>query len=171
MNLRHFINLVETPSITYFHGSRREYRVGVVLKGRKVSHEDKESKMVETILERTKPVTALSRHESVYMVNANDIDLIEKAGGYADYIYEVQPLDDVHVSDVFWWAEIYNYMFDYLDANDPKVKASVLQKCESLAAKYWSGSASSKPSWEYRVRRAKVTNLVGGYNFEGGADA
>ena len=157
MDLRHYINLVETANFSFFHGSKRDIQLGTIIKGKRIQHYDSESKMVEKVLEHFKPLDCLSRNASVFMVDAPNIDLIEKAGGYADYIYSVEPLGKIEKNDVSWWGDIYSLSLHYSSIEE------LIPESKEIAINYWKGVSSKKPLWEYRTPAFKIVSLVGGY--------
>lgn len=137
-----------------YHGSRRKFPVGFVLKPNR-SRGDPEERAVEKILEYYRPKNKLSRQQSVYFVDTPDPDSIERAGGYSDYIYEVSA-DYVEKNDVSWWAEILNGgAYDFLDGNK-----EALLWCKEAAEAYWAGKPSVKPHWEYRAPEGKIIGIV-----------
>lgn len=158
LNIRNYINLIEsTTNSVLFHGSRTDIEIGTVLTGRPIKHTDRESKLVEAVLEHYRPKNCLPRNQSVFMVDTPDIDVIEKVGGYADYIFSVQPLGNVEKNDVFWWAQIYSL------AEDSKSLDELKNRAATDANNYWSGEPSRRTRWEYRTDKAKVMQMVGGY--------
>lgn len=165
MSLRHYINIVESSYRKLYHGSRGEIPIGELLSSDSIEHDDEESQAVEEILEYFRPEGVLPRAGCVFMVDKNDIDYIEKIGGYADYIYEVEPQGQVFKYDVSWWADIYSYAFDWVDGSEEEHE-EILRECKSLADNYWGGKQSSNPKWEYITNTAVVVGYVGGYRFQ-----
>lgn len=98
-------------------------------------------------MESYRPVNKISRFESVFMVN--DPSLVEYAGGYEDFIYEVEPIGQVDRSDLSWYSEIEIY-------NDPEER-------EECAKNYWNGIPFTNPAnrlWEYRAKEAKIIGML-----------
>lgn len=97
------------------------------------------------------------------MITNRDIDSIERVGGYADYVYEVNPLTVVFKYDVTWWGMIFDHVYDYIDATDEE-RERIVGEVRPFIESYWRGSASTNPVWEYLAERVQVVGLVGGYN-------
>ena len=113
-------------------------------------------------MEAFRPAHCLPRAQSVFLVDDPDTDNIEKAGGYADYVFRVEPVGEVERNDVGWWAEIYGGgAFEYADGD-----TGVLEDLKPAADAYWAGAASRSPRWEFRAREAVVLECAGGYRVQ-----
>lgn len=145
----------------YYHGTRYPLPLGAILRpGGKAKVGDDESRAVEDILERFRPANETARHLCVFMSDSPDPEHIEKAGGYGDHVYSVEPLGQVWRNDVGWWAQILNDgAIDWMLDKDP----AALEACRPMAEAYWAGKASARPHWEYRTKRAKIVARVGGW--------
>ena len=138
-----------------YHGSKKQFPIGFILKPQPGFNYEPEEKAVERILEYFRPPSKLNRKQSVYLVEKPDHNLIERVGGDADYIYEVS-VNSFEKNDVHWWAEILdNGAIDFMDGNK-----DALKWCKDMALSYWNGSPSSKPSWEFRSPFAKIIRNI-----------
>jgi hypothetical protein len=160
-NMRRIIRLIESSEMAYFHGSRRNMAVGTVLKpqgagyvrgsgldrGERVPH-----RRCEAILEKNRPHDAPQRSESVFLVTVPDADLIDKAGGYSDFIYRVNPVGSIWACNLWWYGQLYSLCED-LQKGDMPVAAD-------MAAKYWSASYGDRDSIEYLVREAVIVERL-----------
>src|SRR5574343_1089744 len=136
--MRELMNLVENEQRRYFHGSRKKINIGDVLSANRPRLEPEE-KSVEMILERYRPAHCLPRHQSIFMVDTPDSDLIERAGGYSNHIYEIRPQGKVERNDVHWWAMILNEgAIDVFYGNEDE-KNDALNACRPFAESYWKG--------------------------------
>lgn len=153
--MRKLLNIVESKELKFFHGSRNPLKTGVVLLPQNNLF-DNEEILVEYVLEKFRPKESLPRHESVYMVDKPDADLIDKVGGYSAYIYEVEPAGKVEKNDVSWWNKIYQHSLgeDYIS------HSYISPILSTMARNYWAGVASDKPSWEYRSKSAIIKNKI-----------
>ena len=134
-----------------FHGSQWQFPVGFVLKpqpGGYANLPDEDIAEVENIIEQYRPSGKISRKDAVFMVD--DPELIDAAGGYDDFIYTVEPIGRVEVSDLKWYSELSVYWIDMDDAEKRR-----------LAEGYWSGEPSpGKHSlFEYRARSARILDV------------
>lgn len=157
--MRELMNIVEHEGREYFHGSRRNFEIGHVLAAHRPRLEPEE-KAVELILERFRPEDCLPRNKCIFMVAQPDPDLIERAGGYAQYIYQVEPQGRVERNDVHWWAKILNEGAIDVFKGTPEEKAEALVACQPMAEAYWLGDASERPLWEYRSVRGVITAII-----------
>jgi hypothetical protein len=75
---------------------------------------------------------------------------VDRAGGYEDFIYQVEPIGKVERSDLGWYGEIAAYYWD--DENDPEAR--------QCAESYWAGIPFEPRSlFEYRSRTARIVAL------------
>lgn len=154
--MRRIMELVEGTQ-SFYWGSKTEFKIGTTLKGRMPKHHDSASKWVEQMFERFRPGDALSRTKSVYMVDVPSDDLIEKAGGYANHIYEVSPVGDVSKNDVTWWAEVLSLYYDSKKvAKGNDYITWCIKNIKPLVEAYYSGQFSNRPTWEYRAEACKI---------------
>jgi hypothetical protein len=140
-----------------YHGSREYFDPGFVLRpqeGGYASLPDEDIAPVEDIIEQHRPEGKIPRRESVFMVD--DPERVEQAGGYADYIYIVEPIGPVEVSYLAWYGELSVFWMDMPE-----------DERRRLAEGYWSGDPSpdrslmkSRRLREYRARAAKVVAIL-----------
>lgn len=138
----------------YIHGSRKHFPIGFVLLPQSDGYvHSSDTKEHEAIFEQHRPKHCLSRLNSVFMLFSNDIDHIDDAGGYNDYVYKVNPKGKVEKSDMAWYSAI-SQLID-LDINDPELV--------TIVKNYWNGIPYTNRShslWEYRARSATVVKLL-----------
>jgi len=145
-----------------YHGSRERFPIGFVLKPHLPKLEPEEA-AVEKVLEHVRAhdrrfVCSLPRSKSVYLVDTPDVDLIERAGGRATHVYEVDATC-VEKNDAHWWAEILsNGAYDYTAG--AATFQQLLGWTHKYGLSYWLGRASDRPLWEYRARSAHVVAVV-----------
>ena len=139
-----------------YHGSRERFDPGTVLRpqeGGYASLPDEDIAPVEEIFEKYRPEGKkgkIPRRESVFMVD--DPKMIDRAGGCDDYVYVVEPIGPVEVSDVAWYGEMSVYWRDMPE-----------DERRMLAEGYWSGTPFHGPRsrlHEYRARAARVVALL-----------
>jgi hypothetical protein len=146
----------ENTTKRYFHGSRFQLPVGFKITPQKngyTSHP--ETQKAERLLEKYRPTNKLSRSQSVFLVD--DPELIDFAGGYEDYIYEVQPVGKVEKSDLSWYSEIESIPSGgiYLDSYEEEIKQCALN--------YWNDVPYYKPEnslFEYRTPAAIIIGQI-----------
>lgn len=147
------IKLNPPSKLRYYHGSKHPLKLGTVLapipdgyvQMQYKVHGD-EDNWIEVALEQLRPEDKLSRLESVFLIaseGAPNPDLINLAGGYTDYIYEVVPKEPVEASDLYYYSRA-------IDALG-RVRAKHI-------ADYWAGtkSRSKRSLIEYRAPSAVV---------------
>ena len=144
------LDLDKVGAVRLYHGTKAKLQVGMILTPQPHGYvNDPEVAQHEAIMENARPEGALPRNQSVYMVA--DPDEIDFAGGYEDYIYEVEPIGEVERNNMGWYSEVSMYEWD--DEADPRA----VEAAES----YWLGSDFPKASiWEYRAPQAKIVRLV-----------
>lgn len=159
MRMREIIDLVESEATALFHGSRAVLKVGDRLVAKR-PRLDPEERAVEAVLEHFRPDGCLPRHASIFLVDRPDGDLIERVGGYADHIYQVEPQGPVERNDVRWWAVILNEGALDVAHGSKAERAEALAACRPLAEAYWRGEASDNPAWEYRAAGGRIVRIV-----------
>ncbi len=133
----------KATQLPLYHGSRKEFPVGFTLLPQSdgyASSSDESIANTERILESHRPAQCLPRAKSVFMVT--DPEEIDFAGGYTDFVYQVEPVGKVEKNDMAWYSSLATVIWD--DVNDPEAIR--------LAEGYWSGQPE-KPlrSFEYRA--------------------
>ena len=146
--------VIKKPKRFLVHGSKKKFPVGFVLlpqsDGYVASIEAEEH---EAIFEQYRPPECLSRSQSVYMLGSTNIQYIDHAGGYNDYVYEVKHQGKVERNDMGWYSEI--SMLMHFDVNDPELI--------TIVENYWKGVRFPRrvnALWEYRSPSAIVVRLV-----------
>lgn len=136
------------------HGSRKKFPVGFILLPQTDGYVNlPETKEHEDIFEKYRPEGCLSRSQSVFMLSSTNIDHIDDAGGYNDYIYEVKHRGKIERNDLAWYSEI-SGLVD-LDINDPELV--------SIVNNYWNGVRfrnKQNSLWEYRSPSATIIKLI-----------
>jgi hypothetical protein len=134
----------------YYHGSIDELPIGLMLKNQKDGYtSDEVVKDLESLFDKYKPKDKISRKEAVYL--ADNPDDIDNLGGYTDFIYEVNPLDEPEKSDLSWYSKVGSEMGDFFDIDE-----ELSENVKEMLDNYWNGVASENPVWEYRVYNADI---------------
>lgn len=138
-----------------YMGAKHVFRVGRVLRGRAPDHgkgehlDERLAHATEDAFEAARPAASLSRRTNVFMVEAPDEDLVERAGGSAKHLYEVEPVGSVERNDVGWWPVV----FDAVTAGEPAEAARA-------ASAYFAGKATPEPLWEYRAPALRIVRRL-----------
>lgn len=118
--MRKWIDLVEgkqglresqVPDVLY-HGSRKDFPVGFMLTPQTdgyihATREDNSAHvMLEDALERYRPAHCVPRENAVFM--CEDIEMIDYAGGYNDFVYLVEPDQPVTCCNLAWYSALYS---------------------------------------------------------------
>ena len=152
---------------TFYHGSEERFPVGFVLKPQSDGYvygdcadgfssiERDTIEQTEKILERYRPRDVISRRSAVFLVDQPDPDLIERAGGYADFIYGVEPIGTVWKTNLHWYSEVYSFAEGMSDAEVQDVPG-----LRVLASNYWKAAPSERYLWEYLCASANVLKIV-----------
>jgi RNA:NAD 2'-phosphotransferase (TPT1/KptA family)/8-oxo-dGTP pyrophosphatase MutT (NUDIX family)/ribosomal protein L32 len=137
-------------TIKLYHGSRVKFKPGDILTPQPSGYVNApDVAIIEGVMEKSRPEGALPRKDSVYMVARPDD--VDRAGGYDDYIYEVQPVGKVERGDLGWYGDVSVYGEHQPD--DPEVIQA--------AKNYWAGEPHDKfRLWEYRAPKVKIVRLV-----------
>ena len=139
----------------YFHGSTQPLRPGTVLqpgKGMGLQNDPAVGEY-ESYMEQAKPDNKISRQQCVFMCSR--LQDIQRAGGGTHYIYEVQPLGQVDMSDQAWYG--------YLSFLRHPVTSQYNEEAFEIAMNYWEGIPypdKAESLWEYRTPKAKVLRRV-----------
>ena len=102
----------------FFHGSKNNLEIGETL----ISQEDtgytsyEECISIENAFEYFRPEDKISRKTAIYLVD--DPNIIEKVGGYDDYIYEIDPIGNIQKSDLYWYNEVAKEMGDFFEIEE-----------------------------------------------------
>lgn len=143
----------------YYHGSKTPLAIGTIIRPKSDGYVQRqyadgfEDNWVERAMEAGRPKGKLSRLKSVFMLKldgdraGDDGFLYEHAGGYGDYVYEVEPIGTVESSDLRW----------YTAAAYPRTE---LGRKRAINA-YWRGKPAGH-QMEHRAPAARVLRLVGG---------
>lgn len=133
---------------SFLHGSSEFIKNNTILKPHADSYVNKsENEYLEKLMEKYRPEEKISRYDAVFMVD--NIDLIEAAGGYIDYVYEVLPRGEIERSDLAWYTEIGM-------TEDEELK-------KEYALNYWNGIKfhdEESSLWEFRAKSAIVIDLI-----------
>jgi hypothetical protein len=139
----------KAQKISFFHGSKNEFPIGFILTPQRKNGYVHQEKASENIVEKYRPVDKISRFESVFLVD--EPSLIDYAGGYDDFVYQVAPIGQLDKSDLCWYTEMFLYL------------VAPAEEQEIVAVNYWNGLPYNKPAsilWEYRARSAKIIKVL-----------
>jgi hypothetical protein len=144
-------------AMLYFHRSSTRLQIGQVLTGRGLP---KNPVRLEDAFEGGRPADLISRREAVFMADAPIGGLHGVSGGF---VYIVEPALPVLRLDNRWVGKLQQALLaEKYDGREglrayPKWTPTFVDDC---VRSYWSGAASSEPSWEYISRQARVVQLV-----------
>lgn len=147
-----YSDLLESTHI-FLHASRADLPNGAILRpgGNNLLDGD-----IEEVLEKNRPESKPSRHESVFM--APDMRTLEDLTVFTDAnIYQVTPSQPLVRVDHEWINKLWRLFAEHEnDMND-----TVLVHANILARRYWSGRpASGRPIWEYLAPAAVVDKRI-----------
>lgn len=158
----------------FYHGTRKRFSVGDKLvaqpdgyaqgsPGPFVSAREVRSHLkIERAIEQFRPADAVSRFDAVYMVAGDNLkevlNLIDMAGGYLEYVYEVEPATPITKCNLVWYGQL---------ADAALGNGHVLRKkswVEECATKYWNAvpynGQAFRDCYEYLSPYAIVKRLV-----------
>jgi len=99
------------------------------------------------VLERYRPAQCLAHAASVFLCDSDDV--LDAAGGGAEWVFKVKPLEPVSGHDL-------NLSSGISAASSQGQGEAVLAH---LARRYWAGSASEDPLWEYLTCAAEIITV------------
>lgn len=170
--MRHFLTIVEgqVPPPLY-HGSKKEFPIGFILLPQSDGyiHAERDNDahtMLEDLLEKYRPKGCIPRTEAVFLVS--DPEEIDYAGGYADFVYLVDPEGPITRCNLTWYSELYLLCeHETLSAQEavqqgrdwyPDWEEPEMQE---YALNYWKAvPKDSSDLIEYLVPRAKIIKVV-----------
>ena len=132
----------------YYHGSFNDLHVGQILIPTKDYINNWENTDFYYWLEKYRPKEFLAHHESVFM--CDNIDDLDNAGAYTDFIFLVKPNSRIEKHDMFWSTAISLALCDQKEENHIK----------ALASNYWHGISSDEPVWEYLTTSAEIISVI-----------
>lgn len=159
--MRNFINVIESAGTTLYHGSRVEFSAGTILAPQAdgyVSYPDADEQhnLTEQVLERHRPQGCVSRFGAVFLID--NPDLIDYAGGYTDYIYEVEPLGPVTRCNLAWYSELYAICEDAVLSESYSTETPEMIEA---ALHYWNADPrDSSDLYEFLTDRARVVRNI-----------
>lgn len=159
--MRDFIDIVESAGSTLYHGSRVEFDEGTILTPQAdgyVTYPDAEAQhtLTERVLEDNRPQGCVSRFGAVFLID--NPELIDYAGGYTDFIYEVEPLGPVTRCNLAWYSELYSICEDAVLSES---YSSETPEMVEAALHYWNADPrDSSDLYEYLTDRARVIRII-----------
>lgn len=140
---------------SYYHGSGEQLQIGTILVSNK-GNSSFRNEGSHLKLEVFRPNGFISRENCVYMTD--NIEDIDNAGGFTNFIYIVKPIGSVSRHDLNWMSEIDCIVSETDDIED----GTVISEIKSCALNYWNGVEhdSGEPVWEYLCSSAKVISEV-----------
>ena len=161
--------LFETDQVvpTLYHGSRRRFRVGTILRAQRYGYahgsgypafEKRVRKMCEDFLEEFRPANAIPRRSALFMVD--DPSIIDAVGGYEDYVYEVQPIGPVTRCNLYWYSDLEGYCMGL----EGRPEHAHMGQVMDMAKGYWRASTNDidapvRDQMEYLAQSARVIAL------------
>lgn len=139
--------------IILFHGSRKNFPIGFRLLPQKDGYTSyQEVQNIENLFEKYKPENKTSRKLSVFLTD--NVNKIDEAGGYTDYIYAVKPESTPEASDLAWYSEA-DSLYDEEESPSKELLNAI--------AMYWNGTPyhdSSKSNFEYRCKSSLIIKAL-----------
>jgi len=132
-------------SVRLYHGSYDELTLGTVLTARRDGYVGSADGQLEALFESHRPEGCIPRGEAVFLVT--DPDLIDAAGGYTDFVYEVEA-SDMQAHDLAWYTQAQCLLAD-----------GFTDRASECARNYWAGLPFHDPNdslTEYLARSALV---------------
>jgi hypothetical protein len=147
--------LSQNINIIFYHGSYKKFNDNFILLPQSDGYANLPSeKEIEKLFEKHKPKDKISRKNCVFLVT--DINLIDYAGGFTDYIYKVEPIGKVEKSDLSWYTEAFGVLYsDEEDSNKFTIEECINNYWNSVPFIY-----SSKSCFEYRCNSAKIITTI-----------
>jgi len=136
--------------VKFYHGSFDEIGIGTVLTARAGGYAGSADRDLEGLFERLRPEGCIPRHEAVFLVS--DPGLIDAAGGYTDFVYEVEA-DAAQGHDLAWYTEA-----------QVRLEDGDMEGAADAARSYWDGAPfpdRSSSLTEFLSRSAEVTAEFG----------
>jgi len=164
--MRRYVDAVQTLSEaaarTYYHGSRKAFPVGFILRAQSDGYVhgvhgdefDVGVRRVERVLEKFRPPEMISRLEAVFLSPL--LAGVLHAGGHDDFVYRVEPIGACQPSCLWWYSSIEDYLL--YDSKPFPVKLS-----RQYAENYWNNvppPEGKSATYEYRCREAKIVAVV-----------
>lgn len=135
-----------------FHGSYKSFPIGFRLLPQNDGYTSyEEVQEIEQLFEQYRPEHKTPRKQSVFLTD--DINNIDGAGGYTDYIYVVNPESTPEASDLAWYSEAGSIYSDEQCVSDRLIEA---------IENYWNGTSYHTPSqsnFEYRCKSATILSI------------
>lgn len=141
----------------FYHGSDKEFSIGFTLTPQTDNY-DKAwgGQEWDRLLEHFRPNKFMSRNKVVFMTK--NIDDIDMAGGYDDYIYQVEPLGPYSMHDFNWISELEVYLSENLMIFE-EAKNNITVK--NICLNYWSAVPHYNESlWEFLTPMAKIVDII-----------
>lgn len=159
-DLRRWMELCEARQ-RYYHGSRKAFPVGFVLKpqldgyvhGVHGDELDAGIRRVEAFIDRYRPAHMISRLEAVFL--SPSVKGIIYAGGYKDHVYLVEPIGACEQSSLWWYQQIEDHLL-----HGRHIPAKLGRQ---YAANYWNNvpPPEGKPvTYEFRCREARIVREI-----------
>lgn len=169
--MRYLIDLIESVLPTLYHGSHTEFPVGMELLPQVagyVSFEDHDEQhhMLERVMEKYRPAHCVSRYKAVFLIA--EPEYIDSAGGYDDFVYEVEPNGPVTKCNLAWYTEAYS-ICEHEVLSQQEAKAQGLEwypdweedDLIKAAKNYWNAVPKDDGDlYEYLTPSATITRIV-----------
>lgn len=152
----------------YYHGTRTEFDIGDRLMAQPDGYasgdahmtpaEKRGHRLLEAAIDRYRPPGVVPRTKAFYMVKCVSVEQaikeVDWAGGYLDFVYEVEPLTPPHMCNMYW----YSVLEEGSLVNSKRLKDE--QWVAEVATKYWSAAPGERTLFEYLTTEAIVTRLI-----------
>jgi hypothetical protein len=161
--VRNLINIVENVIPALYHGTRREFSIGEILKPQHDGYvhrtDEKPHQLLEHLLEKCRPDGKVSRSDAVFLIA--DPEEIDRAGGYTDHVYECEPIGPVSKCNLDWYGKAYLVCEHIILEDDPDYSPDDdLEIVHQYCLNYWNAVPSDSAIYEYLTPQAKIVNKV-----------
>ncbi len=110
---------------------------------------------VEDALARNRPVASPPRSDCVYM--KEDLDFSSVGVDYEEgYVHKVEPKGDVERRDIYWVGVLVKR---YAKSRMMRKEIEPHLSDDDVAQRYWGGTASPSPTWEFIAKEATVVGV------------
>lgn len=135
----------------FYHGSYQKLtEKSSIIKIQNGYTEEAEAEF-ENLVNSLKPKHLISRTKALFI--CDDIENLDDAGAYTDFIYEVEPIGQIDKSDLAWYSEAYCLFSDNVDIF--LIKEYILN--------YWNGVTffnKEQSLFEFRCKEFKILKEI-----------
>ena len=153
----------------FYHGTTRPFKTGFLLRPQRDGYAQGDAYMdanekklhaaMEKAVDSFRPPDAVSRFKAVFMISGHGKPLdqvlkeIDWAGGYLDFVYEVEPMAHITKCNLSWYTVASEQA--YVDSDTLN-----MESLEHCARNYWSAAPGPRTLYEYLTPSAIIRKLV-----------